>query len=122
MVRYGIFRRGSFAVAGVGAAVILAIAGCGRMGSALDQQWIVVNFAPNTTITTALHVRATCSHIQNVPPLPLPAKHNVLDIMYGVRFDTTNASPAEVSELQVCLQKFSSVQGVDPQDAGDEGS
>jgi hypothetical protein len=99
------------------------MAGCSKMDSALDQQWIVVNFAPNTTITTALQVRAACSHIPNVPPLPLPAKHDVLDIMYGIRYDTTNASPAEVSQLQVCLNKFSPVvQGVDPEDTGDEGS
>lgn len=117
----GRLRRGSLAAALV-AVVVLSIAGCSKMASALGQQWIVVSFTPNTTMTTALHVRAACSHIQNVPPLPLPAKHDVLDIMYGVRYDTTNASPAEVSELQVCLQKFSSVQGLLPQDTGSEGS
>jgi hypothetical protein len=117
-------RRGGFAAAaGAGAAALLVcLTGCGRMGSALDQQWIVVDFQPNTTMTTALHVREACSHIQNTPPLALPAKRSVLDIMYGVRYDTTNASPAQVAELQECLQKFSSVQGVDPEDAGDEGS
>jgi hypothetical protein len=104
------------------AAVVLAVAGCGRMASALDQQWIVVNFAPNTTMTTAMHVRAACSHIQNAPPMALPAKRSVLDVMYGIRFDTTNASPAEVAQLQECLQKFGSVQGLDPEDVGDEGS
>jgi hypothetical protein len=92
------------------------------MGSALSQQWIVVNFAPNTTLATVMHVRAECSHVQNAPPLPLPTKHSTLDIMYGVRFDTTNASPANVAELQTCLQKFSSVQGLNPEDVGDEGS
>lgn len=105
-----------------GVLVFLAVTGCGRMASALDQQWIVVNFAPNTTMATVLHVRTACSHIQNAPPMPLPAKHSVLDIMYGVRFDTTNASPANVAELQSCLQKFGSVQGVNPEDVGDEGS
>jgi hypothetical protein len=92
------------------------------MDSALDQQWIVVNFAPNTTLATVMHVRAACSHIQDTPPLPLPPKRSVLDIMYGVRFDTTNSSPAEVTRLQLCLQKFSSVQGLNPEDVGDEGS
>jgi hypothetical protein len=92
------------------------------MAAALDQQWIVVNFAPNTTLTAVMHVRAACSHIQNAPPMALPRKHSELDVMYGVRYDTTNASPAEIAQLQECLQKFSSVQGLNPEDAGDEGS
>jgi hypothetical protein len=54
--------------------------------------------------------------------MALPAKHSVINIMYGVRYDTTNSSPANLAQLQTCLQKFPSVQGVDPEDVGDEGS
>ena len=57
-----------------------------------------------------------------MPPLALPAKRSVINTMYGVRFDTTNASPADLARLQTCLQQFKSVQGIDPQSAGDEGS
>ncbi len=79
--------------------------------------------APSTSVATALHVRAACSHIQNAPPLALPGKLSVINILYGVRYDTTNASPANESQLQTCLQKFGSVvQGLDPENAGDEGS
>jgi hypothetical protein len=92
------------------------------MDAALSKQWMVVNFSPSTTMATALHVREACSHIQNVPPMALPAQHSVINIMYGVRFDTTNASPAEESQLETCLGKFTSVAGVDPEDAGGEGS
>jgi hypothetical protein len=92
------------------------------MDAALSKQWMIVDFNPSTSMATALHVRTACSHIQNAPPLALPAKHSVINIMYGVRFDTTNASPAELAELQTCLQKFNSVAGVDPETAGDEGS
>ncbi len=92
------------------------------MDAALSKQWMVVDFGPSTTIATALHVRAACSHIQNAPPMSLPATHSVINIMYGVRFDTTNASPANLAELQTCLQKFKSVAGVNPMDTGDEGS
>jgi hypothetical protein len=92
------------------------------MDAALDRQWMTVNFSPSTTIASALHVRAACSHIQNTPPLPLPAKHSVINVMYGVRFDTTNSSMAELAELQTCLQKFKSVEGVNNTDTGDEGS
>lgn len=92
------------------------------MDSALGKQWIVVNFKPDTSVATALHVRAACSHIQNTPPLTLPAKHSPINIMYGVRYDTTNSSPANVSQLQTCLQKYGSViEGLNPENAGDEG-
>lgn len=119
----GPLRAGSVGAGAFAAAVMVCLTGCGRMASALDQQWIVVDFQPNTTVATALHVRAACSHIQNTPPMALPTgKDTVLNTMYGVRYNTTNASPAQVAELQDCLQKFSSVQGIDPEDAGDEGS
>jgi len=92
------------------------------MDQALSKQWMQVDFKPDTTITAALQVRAACSHIENTPPLPLPAKHNTLNIMYGIEFDTTNSSPANLAELQTCLAKFRSVLGVNAQDTGEEGS
>ena len=92
------------------------------MDAALSQQWMTVQFSPNTPIATVLHVRAACSHIQNAPAMAMPAKRSTINVMYGVRFDTTNASPANLSQLQTCLQQFKSVLGVDPQSAGDEGS
>jgi hypothetical protein len=101
---------------------LLVLTGCAKMDAALDQQWMVVDFVPNTSVTTALHVRAACSHVQNTPPMALPAQRTAVALMYGVRYDTTNASPANLAELQTCLQRFSAVQGVDPEDAGDEGS
>ena len=117
----GMSRRGA-AAAAAGAIALVTLTGCAKMDSALDKQWIVVDFSPDTSAATALHVRAACSHIQNTPPLALPAKRSVINMMYGVRYDTTNATPANLAELQTCLQRFKSVQGVDPQNAGDEGS
>jgi hypothetical protein len=100
----------------------VTLTGCAKMDSALSKQWMTVNFGPDTTIATALHVRMACSHVQDTPPLALPAKHSVINMMYGVRFDTTNSTPADLARLQTCLQQFKSVQGVDPESAGDEGS
>lgn len=100
----------------------LALSGCAKMDAALDKQWMTVEFSPQTSAATALHIRAACSHIQNTPPLPLPAGQSELNTMYGVRFNTTNSTPANLAELQVCLQKFKSVLGVDAEDTGDEGS
>jgi hypothetical protein len=91
------------------------------MDAALDKQWMVVDFSPGTALATVLHVRTACSRIENTPPMPLPAQRSVVAMMYGVRFDTTNATPANVAELQTCLQRFPAVQGVEPQSAGDEG-
>jgi hypothetical protein len=104
------------------AAGLLVLTGCAKMDAALDQQWIVVDLDPGTSVATALHIRAACSHVQNTPPMALPAKQTEVAMLFGVRYDTTNASPANVAELQECLQRFPAVQGVEPEDAGDDGS
>ena len=105
-----------------GGLLVAGLTGCAKMDQALDKQWMTVDFSPNTTAATALHVRTACSHIADTPPMPLPAKWNTLNVMYGIEYDTTNSSPAELAQLQVCLNKFKSVLGVDNEDAGDEGS
>jgi len=124
--RYGLGarhgRRSVTLATAAGFAVLLGLAGCAKMDAALDKQWMVVDFSPGTSIATALHVRAACSHVLNTPAMALPAKRSVVTMMYGIRFDTTNASPANLAELQTCLQRFPSVQGVEPETAGDEGS
>jgi hypothetical protein len=92
------------------------------MDASLDKQWMTVDFNPGTSQADALHVRTACSHIQDTPAMALPKGHAVIDVMYGVRYDTTNSSPAELAQLQTCLGNFKAVQGVDPEDVGDEGS
>jgi hypothetical protein len=104
------------------AAGLFVLAGCAKMDAALSQQWMAVSFSQGTSVATALHVRTECSHIPNAPPMALPSTRTALSMLYGVRFNTTNASPANVAELQTCLQRFPSVQGVEPGDAGDQGS
>jgi hypothetical protein len=117
-------RRLRIAASGTAAvAFLLGAAGCAKMDAALSKQWIVVDFNPGTSVATALHVRQACGHIGDTPAMALPpGKPSVLNTMYGVRYDTTNSSPAQLAELQTCLQKFKSVEGMDPEDAGDEGS
>gem|GEM_PF-1309368 len=114
---------GVVAVAAAGIVAALGLTGCAKMDAALAQQWMVVNFSQGTSAATAMHVRAACSRIQNAPPLALPAKRTTVNVVYGIRFDTTKASAANVAELQSCLDKFApAVQGVTLQDAGDQGS
>lgn len=108
--------------AAAAATLMATLAGCAKMDSALSQQWMTVQFSPDTTVATALHVRTACSHVQDTPPLALPAKRSVINTMYGVRFDTTNSSPAELARLQTCLEQFKAVQSLDPESAADEGS
>jgi hypothetical protein len=102
--------------------LVLGLAGCGKMAAALDKQWMTVDFSPDTSVGTVMQVREACSHIQDTPAMALPKQHSTINVMYGVRYDTTNSSPAELAQLQTCLGKFKSVQGVDPENAGDEGS
>ena len=108
--------------AAAGAIALIGVTGCAKMDASLDKSWITVDFDPGTSVTTALQVRTACSHIQSTPPYALPAKHSVINIMYGVVYNTTNSSPAQLAQLQTCLQKYKSVQGLDPEDVGDEGS
>jgi hypothetical protein len=103
------------------AALIVSIGGCARMDASLGQTWVDVTFKPNTSLPTLLRVRTACSHIPNVHPYPFPQQHSVINLMNGVRYNTTTATDANVAELQVCLQKYSAVQGFTPGDTGDDG-
>jgi hypothetical protein len=110
------------AAAGAGAAVAaIVLGGCARMDASLGQQWVDVTFKQNTTVEKIEQVRTVCSHVPNVSAYPLPKKHTVLNLMAGIRFNTTNASDSNIAQLQLCVQKFSSVQGFTPGDTGDEG-
>lgn len=101
------------------AASVLALAGCAKIDKALGQQYLVVQFAPYTTLATARHVTAACSRVPNVrlaPVKPTSAQANVVD---SATYNTTNASAANLARLQVCLARFHSVQGVTTSEPGD---
>jgi hypothetical protein len=108
--------------AAAGAIALIGVTGCAKMDASLNKQWMTVQFNPGTSVATELQVRTACSHIQNTPPIALPAKHSVINMMYAVRYNTTNSSPANEAQLQRCLQKFKSVQSLDAEDVGDEGA
>jgi hypothetical protein len=111
-------------LAGLAAGVIVAaasLAGCAQFDKALGQQWIVVTFAPNTTVATAKHVVSVCSHIPNLPLIgtvkPDTGDPGIVD---EVNFNSTKASTAEMAELETCMNKFPNiVQGFTQQDDGD---
>jgi hypothetical protein len=112
--------RASAAVAAA-AALGLAVAGCSKFDSALGQQWATVSFKPDTTIGTMLQIRSACNHIPNVRAEALPRPQNQITMNGAVTYRTDNASDANLAQLQQCLQKYPSVEGIDFEDSGDDG-
>jgi hypothetical protein len=108
-------RRTLRAAAGVIAAALLlpAAAGCAKFDAALGQQEAVVAFKDGTPNATRLKVRAACSHVPEAFPEPLPTDHLASDLLNDVRYRVDHASDADIARLQVCLQNFPSVVGVD---------
>ena len=105
---------------GAGIAVgVLAVAGCAKLDKALGQQFIVVQFAPDTTLATARHVTTACSHVPNVRLQPVKPTTAQVNMAYSATYNVTNASAANQARLQVCLAQFRSVQGVTMTEPGD---
>jgi hypothetical protein len=109
------------AVAVAASALALGVGGCAQFDKALGGQWIEVTFAPNTSVATARHVTAACSHIPNLrlagPVKPTTAQAGVVD---QVRYNATNASDAQLADLEQCLGRFpKTVQGFTEMDNSD---
>ncbi|HEX4657482.1 MAG TPA: hypothetical protein VH307_08865 [Streptosporangiaceae bacterium] len=116
-------RRAAAAAALVAALAVGAtgLAGCAKFDSALGQRWATVSFKADTSIATLLKVRAACSHIPNVRAEALPRKQTPTTMISALTYRTDNASDANLAQLQQCLQKFPSVQGIQFGDSGDAG-
>jgi hypothetical protein len=101
--------------------VAFGIGGCSQFNSAFGQQWIVVQFAPNTTVATAKRIVASCGHVPNMPlqgkVKPDTGQAGMVD---DVNFDATQATPADLARLETCLSKYPAiVQGFTEMDQGD---
>ena len=99
----------------------VGLGGCAKFDKALGQQWVEVTFAPNTSVATAKHITSVCSHVTNLhlagPVKPTTAQAGVVD---SVRYNSTNATDAQLARLESCLSRFpSSVQGFTQMDQGD---
>jgi len=102
--------------AGAALAAVLALAGtgCAAFDATFGQREAVVQFRPQTPTAVRLKVRAACSHVPQATPEPLPTGHQLAaDDIYDVRYKVSNASDGDLARLQVCLQKFPSVVGID---------
>jgi hypothetical protein len=92
--------------------VVAGVGGCAKFDAALGQQEAVVQFKSGTSSAARVKVRAACSHIPQVKPEALPTDHIASDLLYNVRYSVSNATDAELAELQQCLQKYPSVVGI----------
>ena len=96
----------------IASALLATVAGCAQMSAALGKQWIDVQLAPNTSIATARQVSRACSHVPNMPPYPVTKISSYANLVTMLRFDATNASPANMAELQRCLDRFPAAQSI----------
>ena len=108
------------AIAVVAIAIAGVAGGCAQFDKQLGQQWIEVTFAPNTSLATARHITSVCSHVPNLrlegQVKPTTAQADVVD---SVRYNSTDATDAQVALLERCLGKFpASVQGFTQMDEG----
>jgi len=110
----------SAAIAVAGLVLAGAVGGCAQFDKQLGQQWIEVTFAPNTSVATAKHITSVCSHVPNLP-LEGPVKPTTAQagVVGSVRYNSTNATDAQVARLEQCLGKFpATVQGFTQMDQG----
>jgi hypothetical protein len=108
-------------IAIVATALAAGVAGCAKFDKALGQQWVEVTFAPNTSVAAARHITSVCSHVPNLrlagPVRPTTAQSGVVG---SVRYNSTNASDAQLALLEKCLSRFpAAVQGFTQMDQGD---
>ena len=102
-------------------ALAAGLAGCAKFDAALGQRWATVSFKADTPAATLLQVRAACSHVPNVHAEALARKRTPASLMNSLTYRTDHASDANLAQLQECLQRFPSVQGINFQDSGSAG-
>ena len=102
------------------AACCLTASGCASFDKALGQQQMDVYFDENTTVAYKLHVRAACNGLPHVSAQAIATGVPISSAVDVVVYNTTGADDADLARLEVCLNKFSQVQGVDPIDSSDD--
>ena len=95
------------------AALCLATAGCASFDRAFGKREAVVQFQPDTSVAEMMKVRAACSHLPAAKAEPIPRHALKVDMPYNIRYEVSQASDAQISRLQQCLERFPSVVGID---------
>jgi hypothetical protein len=101
------------AAAVAASALCLAAAGCASFDRAFGKREAVVQFLPNTPAAEMLKVRAACSHLPAAKVEPIPAHVLKVDLPDDIRYEVSQASDAQIARLTQCLNRFSSVTGVE---------
>jgi hypothetical protein len=110
------------AVAGVATlAAAGGIAGCSSFDKALGQQQAIVSFKTGATISQRLAVRTTCGKLPAVTITSLPDLKKYPYALEELTFGVSSADDAQLANLQKCLNRFPSVQGISFQDSSDDG-
>ena len=103
-------------------ASVSALAGCSQFDAALGQRQAVVSFRDGTPVAQKLAVRRTCAKVPAAHPQALPSDLNSPYALQQLTYQISQASDADVAQLEKCLAKFPAVAGVTLQDSSDEGN
>jgi hypothetical protein len=98
---------------------LLGVTACSQFDKSLGQQQALISFKPDTSNAVRLQVRAACGKLRNVTPAPIAKGVPISSALSEVVYQINNADPADVARLEVCLQKYPSVAGVDITDSSD---
>jgi hypothetical protein len=107
-------------LAAAAAVAAAALAGCSQFNSALGQRQAVVSFTASATFGQRMAVRAACAKPPDVIPQAVPSKVKTVYQLPQVIFLISQASNAEVADLETCLSRYPAVAGVTLQDASDD--
>ena len=94
-------------------ALCLAAAGCASFDRAFGKREAVVQFQPNTPAAEIMRVRAACSHLAAAKVEPIPRHALKVQLPDDIRYEVSQASDAQIARLTQCLNRFSSVTGVE---------
>ena len=100
------------AAAAVVATAASLLAGCSAFDKAFGKQEAVVVFKDQTPVPVMLRVRTACSHLPAAIPERLPPHPPAVQMQDDIRYLVSNASDAQIARLEQCLNRFSSVMGV----------
>jgi hypothetical protein len=106
----------------VGVLAVGLVSGCSQFDSALGQQQATVSFKSGVSNAAKLKIRATCAKVQNVRNTPVANLKKYPYALSVVTYDVSNASDANIAELEECLGKFPQVTGVTMSDSSDDGT
>jgi len=106
--------------AALSAVAIGAVAGCSKFNAAMGQQQAIVSFKSGATLADRLAVRTTCGKLPAVTVPSLPDLKRYPYALQELTFGVSDADDSQVANLEKCLDRFPSVEGITLQDSSDD--